>query len=57
MPLKKGTSQKTISSNIKELRHAGYPQKQAIAIAENEARRSMKKHEKRVHEGSKRGRK
>lgn len=33
MPLSKGKSQKTISKNIAELRHSGYPEKQAIAIA------------------------
>src|SRR5579863_9064987 len=38
MPLKSGSSQKTISANIKELRHAGHPQQQSIAIAESKAR-------------------
>ena len=40
MPLKKGKSKKAVSSNIKTEMAAGKPQKQAVAIALNTARKS-----------------
>lgn len=37
MPLKKGSSGKTISANVKELMGSGRPQRQAVAIALDKA--------------------
>lgn len=42
MPLKKGSSRKVISANIKTEMAAGKPQKQAIAIAYSVAGKSNK---------------
>ena len=43
MPLRKGKSKKIISQNIRTEIKAGKPQKQAIAIAMEQARRSGKR--------------
>ena len=40
MPLKKGKSQKVISSNIRKEMESGRPQDQAVAIALNVAKKS-----------------
>lgn len=40
MPLSKGKSKETISKNIHEMESSGHPQKQAVAAALNEARKS-----------------
>jgi hypothetical protein len=40
MPLKKGTSKKTIGKNISEMESSGHPKKQSIAAALSTARKS-----------------
>ena len=46
MPLKKGSSKKVVSENIREMMHSGFPQKQAIAASLNKAGKSRKKRKK-----------
>ncbi len=43
MPLQKGSSQRVISANIRELRSSGRSQKQAVAIAMRQAGKTTAK--------------
>jgi hypothetical protein len=43
MPLKKGSSQATFVTNVKEMIESGHPQKQALAAAYSEQRKSKGK--------------
>ncbi len=43
MPLKKGKSPATVSKNIREMRRAGHPQKQAVAAAMRTAGKPSKR--------------
>jgi len=42
MPLKKGSSDKTVSSNIRKLMEEGMPQRQAVAASLNAAGKKKK---------------
>jgi len=46
MPLYKGSSEATVSKNIRKLMGEGYPRRQAIAIALNEQRKSKRRRRK-----------
>ena len=49
MPLKHGSSNAVISSNIRELVNAGHKQNQAVAIAERKAHEPKKTKKKSLH--------
>lgn len=46
MPLMKGSSKDIVGENIRELRHSGYPEDQAIAIAMDKAHKGKPKSKK-----------
>lgn len=55
MPLKSGSSDEVVSTNIRELMNAGYSHNQAIAIALSEAGKSRKKDGKRKKRSKRKG--
>jgi hypothetical protein len=42
MPLKKGSSKKVVSENIREMVASGHPQKQAVAASLSQARKKKR---------------
>ena len=55
MPLKRGSSEATVSENISEMVRSGHPQDQAIAAAKSQQRKSSHGRKGRRHKkGSKR---
>lgn len=42
MPLKRGTSKKVFSENVREMMHSGHPQAQAVAAAYAQQRKARR---------------